>query len=164
MTKTPKEVLPKLDSASKRMISRIVGKGCCFQGVGEYRSLHVGFGDQILTVGPRGPRYRSEWEFGTYNAAWRILRHEELVCGNMDPVESNLELNEKVEKIRFGSFLEIQVVSALDIRLKTDNGVTVEFLCASSDDDEFFHILGIDKSFLSYSYPHGWQHRQPVHS
>lgn len=139
------------------LLVKIIDKECCFQEVGEYRSLSLGFGMRLETQGLRGKRVRSEWDIGTYNSAWRVVSHGEILCGSMTPVDTNAEHNDLLESIQFGAFVGLEILSPFDIRLKTSNGVDVEFMSASSHDDEDFHIIGVDHSVLTYHYKTGWQ-------
>ncbi len=148
--------MEKLEAGVDIFLAKIIGKECCYQEVGEYRSLKLGFGMRIETQGLRGKRVRSEWNIGTYNSAWRVVSHGEILCGSMTPVDDNAEHNELLESIQFGAFVGLEMLSPFDIRLKTSNGVDVEFMSASSRDAEDFHIIGIDHSVLNYHYKTGW--------
>jgi hypothetical protein len=140
-----------------KLLEKIIGKECCYLEVGEYRSLSLGFGMRVETQGLRGRRVRSEWNIGTYNSAWRVVSHGEILCGSMTPVDDNAEHNALLESIQFGAFVGLELLSPFDIRLKTSNGVDVEFMSASSRDEEDFHIIGVDHSVLTYHYKTGWK-------
>lgn len=75
-------------------IASLTGKRCSAKAVGEYKSLALGFGDEVLRPTGRNPlAVRSEWELGTYTAAWRIVHGNEVLCGSMDPGHGNDELD-----------------------------------------------------------------------
>ena len=139
------------------LLVKIIGKECCFQEVGEYRSLSLGFGLRVETQGLRGKRLRNEWDIGTYNSAWRVVSHGEILCGSLNPIDTNSELDGQLQSIQLGAFVSLEIFSPFDIRLKTSNGVDVEFMCASSDDDEYFHIIGVDHSMLTCCSKTGWR-------
>jgi hypothetical protein len=145
-----------LEAVAGELLVKIIGRACCYQEVGEYRSLSLGFGMRIATQGLRGKRVRSEWSIGTRNSAWRVVSHGEILCGSMTPVDDNAEHNDLLEGIQFGAFVGLEMLSPFDIRLKTSNGVDVEFMSASSLDYEDFYILGVDHSSLKYHYKTGW--------
>jgi hypothetical protein len=119
-------------------IASLAGKPCRSKVVGEYKSLALGFGEEVSRPTARNPlAVRSEWEIGTYTAAWRIVHGNEVLCGSMDPVK-------------------IEMTSRFDIRVVLSGESYVEFICASSDDDEIFHIFGPENFFAKYSLADGW--------
>lgn len=148
--------MDKLEAEVDRFLAKVIGKECCDQEVGEHRSLSLGFGIRLETQGRRGKRVRSEWDIYTYNSAWRVVSHGEILCGSMTPVDSNAEHNDLLRSIQFGAFEGLEILSPFDIRLKTSNGVDVEFMSASSQDYGDFHIIGVDHSLLKYHYKTGW--------
>jgi hypothetical protein len=138
-------------------LASLAGKCCSFKAVGEYKSLTIGFGDEVSRPTARNPlAVRSEWEIGTYTAAWRIVHGNEVLCGSMDPVDGNDELDLKVQGLQLGAALRIEMVSQFDIRVVLSEQSYVEFICVSSDDDEILHIFGPDNFFSKYSIADGW--------
>jgi hypothetical protein len=129
---------------------------CCRLDIGSDKSLSVGLGKKC----PRKSRlsnveYYGEWEFGTYNAAWRIMQHGEIVTGscylNNETLKTNLELlfNEKLIRIR--------PLSEFDIRLDFSNDFGIDFFNCSSTDDEFLHVLHIDGEFWELNNKGRWE-------
>lgn len=138
-------------------LASITGKRCSAKAVGEYKSLMIGFGDEVSRPTARNAlAVRSEWEIGTYTAAWRIVHGNEVLCGSMDPVDGNDELDLKVQGLQLGAALKIEMTSRFDIRVVLSEQSYVEFICASSDDDEILHIFGPDNFFAKYSVADGW--------
>lgn len=154
---THNNVYGKSFAEAKIYFSEMIGKKCSFQRTGEYRSLTLGFGEKVEVLNfKKKPVEQSEWRLGTYIAAWRIIRHGEIVCGNMDPVNSNSELDKKVLKINLGSLLFIEMLSKFEIRVGLDNDVCIDFIAATDYDDDIFHIFCPDHIFVSYKCAKGW--------
>jgi hypothetical protein len=138
-------------------IDSLAGKPCRSKVVGEYKSLALGFGEEVSRPTARNPlAVRSEWEIGTYTAAWRIVHGNEVLCGSMDPVDGNDDLDLKVQGLQLGVAVKIEMTSRFDIRVVLSGESYVEFICASSDDDEIFHIFGPENFFAKYSLADGW--------
>jgi hypothetical protein len=53
----------------------ILGKRCCRQRAGEYRSLSLGFGERIPHLKKKSvDSFNGEWELGTYsNSQYKVL-------------------------------------------------------------------------------------------
>jgi hypothetical protein len=136
----------------------IVGKKCCRQRVGEYKSLTLGFGEKIFHSRKKSiDPFSGEWEIGTYCSAWRIVKNEKIVCGSMDPVDSLNELDERLSSVEFGSVMGIKMLSKFDIRVELDNGISIEFLCATDYEEEVVFIFGPNNLYIQYSLNEGWQ-------
>ena len=139
-------------------LSDIVGKKCCRQRVGEYKSLTLGFGEKIPHFRKKAyDTFSGEWEIGTYCSAWRIIEKNKLICGSMDPVDSLEELDVKLSGIEFGRVLNIEMMSEFDIRLVLDNEIVIEFLCATDYDDEVIFIFGPNHLYVQYTLNEGWR-------
>lgn len=153
------DFFPEMASSEvKQFVLAMVGKPCCAQTVGEYRSLSIGFGMQQAR-----PKHRlataivNEFEVGSYTAAWRIISKGKLLCGSMNPVNATSELDDQLGKIAIGNFLKIEMTTKFDVRIRTDNGVDIEFICASNEDDECFHIIGTNQLCVEYTLENGWR-------
>jgi len=137
--------------------AEMTGNGWCRRHVGEYRSLSLGFGEEVFESNRLSGRFVGQWEVGTYTAAWRFTKAGEILCGSMNLTDSNEELDAQVKAIDIGDFVGIQVVSDFDIRIRTSGGVDIEFLCVSTDDDEMFHARRWDHTYVQYKQRIGWK-------
>jgi hypothetical protein len=147
-----------IDASTRAVLARIIGKRCCRQRAGEYRSLSLGFGEKVPHVRKKSvDSFKGEWELGTYSSAWRIVKNGAILCGSMNPVDSNEELEQQVEAIQLGAVMAIEMLSKFDIRITLDDGTLVEFMCASNYDENMFHIFGPDHIFLGYKSTDGWR-------
>lgn len=147
-----------IDNETKKTFLEVFGKSCCRKRVGRDRSLSMGFGKKI----PHGKSklidsFYGEWEIGSYSAAWRVMRDNKILCGSMTAVESIEELNVQLQKIDFGVIFQIEELSSFDIRVSFDCGAYIDFMCASIDDDEMFHVFGPDYTFVEYKFPSLWK-------
>ena len=75
----------------------------------------------------------------------------------MNPVDLNEELEQKVDALQLGAVMSIEMLSKFDIRITLDDGTFIEFMCASNEDENMFHIFGPDHLFLSYTLADGWK-------
>lgn len=117
----------------------------------------MGFGAKVnQETHGRGEPFYGEWELGTYAAAWRIIKDGHIICGSMDVVDTVAELDAKVQSIEFGAFSHIEQISDYDVRVKLDNGVFLDFICTTGEDDEMFHIFGPEHLYLEFRPDQGW--------
>jgi hypothetical protein len=147
-----------IDSNIQGAFSGLIGLQCCRQRVGRGGSLSVGFGDRV----PHSKRntvdsFYGEWEVGTYSSAWRIAQHGRIVCGSMDAVHSIEKLDGLLQTVKLGAAMAIEALSEFDIRILLYEGVHIDFMCASNDEDEMFHIFGPGSTYVEYKCLGGWK-------
>lgn len=146
-----------MEISIQEVIEPLFGKPCCRRSVGSGRSLAIGFGEKVFHNNPRlNTAYYGEWEIGTYNDAWRILQNGRIMCASNDPVDSMAELDSAVNKIELGCIRSLSDFANFDVRVELDDGIVIEFLAASSDDDECFHIFCPDKVCIVLNPRLGW--------
>jgi hypothetical protein len=75
----------------------------------------------------------------------------------LDVVDSIDELDERLQAIRLGAVIAVEEQSQFEIRVKLDDGVFIDFICASAEDDEMFHIFGPESLYVEYTCPGGWK-------
>ena len=136
----------------------LVGKPACRQRVGRGRSLSIGFGERVPHQKKSLPdSFYGEWELGTYTAAWRILQFGAVICGSADVVDSIEELDRKLQGIKIGAILTMDLLSSHDVRFCLDNAMTIDFMCASSEEDETVHLFGPNNLYLEFIAPDNWK-------
>jgi hypothetical protein len=147
-----------IDAMTQSAFAGLLGKRCCRQRVGRGRSLSVGFGEKVphLKTKAVDPFY-GEWEIGTYRSAWRIVRDGEVVCGSLDVVDSIDELDGRLQGVPLGAVIAVEAPSKFDLRVRLDGGVFIDFVCASAEDDEMFHVFGPDSLYVEYTCADGWR-------
>jgi len=141
----------------QEMLDRLVGKLCWRKQVGNDRSLSLGFGERVNHKATLTDRMYGEWEVGTYRCAWRIAKNGKVLCASQDAVDNIGELNNALSRIELGRFVALRHLTALDVQLECDNGITVDFLTTISDDDECFHIFCPGKQIVVFSPIDGWK-------
>lgn len=147
-----------IDANIQSTFAALIGKRCCRQRVGRGRSLSVGFGEKVPHSKPKtADPFYGEWELGTYSSAWRVIQEGRVVCGSSDVVDSIDELDERLQAIKLGAVLAIEALSQFDIRVKLDDEVCIDFICASAEDDEMFHIFGPESLYVEYTCSEGWK-------
>jgi len=146
------------NSSILQEMSGLFQKSCCRQSVGRMRSLSIGFGVRIPHLKKNLPdSFYGEWELGTYTSAWRIVRQRHVLCGSQNVVDSIAELDAGLNSIELGQVVSVCAISELDVRVDLDDGTRVEFLGASSGEDELFHVFGPNNLYVEYSMTKGWR-------
>jgi hypothetical protein len=139
------------------LIEQIAGMPCSRLEVGRMKSLSLGFGQEVRSAIKINEKVYREWEIGTYRSAWRLVRAGLVLCGSQDVVNSIDEMNRTLMQFDLGRFISLQQVSELDIRIKFDSGIAVDFLATTSDDDESLHIFCPSGRFIEFSVQGGWK-------
>ncbi len=140
-----------------RMIAPLVGEPCTRQAVGRMKSLSLGFGEKAEPLNATTGKQYKAWEIGTFgNSAWRITKDGVLLIGSRDSADSIEQSSESLGRISLGRFSALTQPSALDVRIEFDSGMAVDFLSASSEDDENFHIFCPDGMYIEFSALSGW--------
>lgn len=147
-----------IDSNIQGSFAGLIGRQCCRQRIGRGGGLSVGFGDRVPHSKPKTvDTFYGEWEIGTYSSAWRIVQHEQIVCGSLDAVNSIEKLDEFLQTLKLGSVVAVEAISKFDIRITLNEGAHIDFMCASNDDDEMFHIFGPESICVEYKCLGGWK-------
>jgi len=134
------------------------GKPCCRQRVWRQRSLSLGFGQKVYHGDPRLiDTFEGEWEMCTYYSAWRVIQGNTLLCGSKDAVDSIDELDSSLQQINLGHVQSLSQPTQFDVRAEFDNGMAVDFLGTTSDDDEIFYIFCPNKHVVTFSIQKGWE-------
>ena len=137
-----------------KKIDELINLRCVRQAVGNSTSLTLGFGKKDNDASSE--EYR-EWEIGTYSSNWRIIKDKRVICGCLDDVDTNEELDSKLKEISFGSIRSLSQNEVGDVILFFDNSVVVEFLCLSDEDDEMFHVFCPNSEYIEYNPYSGWK-------
>lgn len=148
---------PVLNHLVQALIDPISGKPCCRKQVGFRKSLSIGFGAKVIHQNPKTrDKYYGEWEIGTFNSAWRVIRAGKILCASNDPVDSIKELDAAINQIDFSNFVSVQQLTDVDVRVLFDHDMVIDFLAAASDDDEMFHIFCPERKYLEFTIRKGW--------
>lgn len=140
------------------IITGLIGQTCCRKRVGRMRSLSLGFGKEIPQSNPRLiDAFYGEWEIGTYTATWRIVHDGAILCGSQDVVENLAELDQRLSQIEIGRIKMIETTSKFDVCVNFEGGLSIDFLGATSENDEIFHVFCPSNTYLEYSIAGGWK-------
>jgi hypothetical protein len=146
-----------IDSNIQDAFAGLIGLQCCRQRVGRWGSLSLGFGGRVPHLKRNAvDTFYGEWELGTYSSAWRIVQHGQVVCGSLDAINSIEKLDGLLQTVKLGAVMGVEALSEFDIRILLNEGVHIDFMCASSDDDEMFHIFGPESIYVEYKCLGGW--------
>jgi hypothetical protein len=146
-----------IDNDVMRMIEPLIGQLCVRQAVGRMKSLSLGFGEKAEPASAATEKQYRAWEIGTFgNSAWRITKDGVLLMGSLDSADSIDESNVVLSRISLGRFSALKQPSVLDVRVEFDSGMAVDFLSASGEEDENFHIFCPGAMYVEFSALGGW--------
>jgi hypothetical protein len=119
------------------------------------KSLSIGLGNKCQKKSKLSTvEYYGEWEFGTYNAAWRVLHNGNILIGSCN---LNFEASKKgLELILEEKLTKIIPLSEFDVRLEFSNSLIFDFFNCFNTDDEFLHVLHIDGNFWELNNKGNW--------
>lgn len=138
----PSDINKKLQSIVGQSISTIFVRG---------KRLCIGFGEvsKATTIA------HGEWEVGTYDCSWRVVRDNRVVCASNDAIDIPSELEDSLKACDLGEFVGVMQLSELDTRFIFTHG-NLDILCTISDDDEILHVFFPDKEVATLSVSEGW--------
>ena len=131
------------------LLNELVGQPCCRQRVHSTNTnmLKLGFGDKVYHFRTsRIDNYSGEWELGTYNSEWQIVRGNTTLLKRADRSGS---LDAELQKIELGSFVRFEH-GENRVSVLLDNGITIDFFSVV-DDDEFFHVFLPQYYYIQFS-------------
>lgn len=142
----------------KHLIAPMFESMLCRRRVGERRSISFGFGAKIFHGKSHlADPYYGEWELGTYNASWRIVSKDRIILGSNDLNELMDEWNLVLRNLPIDRIEALHQVSKFDVRVCFSKSLHIDFISASSEDDEIFHIFTPDNMCLTYGPLNGWE-------
>ncbi|WP_111859910.1 hypothetical protein [Acinetobacter sp. CFCC 10889] len=91
------------------ILQEIIGKKCCRKYLGEWNSLHLGFGEKIYHSNERlcTPFY-GEWEIGTYFANWEIMQDGNIIL-DKKLKNTSMELQQQLDVINLCCITKIEL-------------------------------------------------------
>lgn len=142
-------------------VHELIGKKCCRQSVGEFKSLTLGFGKKTESKNaPLG--YRGEWEILTYYSGWRVIYGGQILCAGGDGEES-YDLNKILGRIELTCISSIEP-KELDVRLLFDNKVVVDILALNhASDSDIVDIFCPQNRIISFGFKTGWKIENETH-
>lgn len=139
------------------ILKPLFGNKCCRVRVGNFKSLSIGFGEKIYHNKPKLiDKFYREWEVGTYNCAWRIMKDDLILVGSTDVANTIEELDAKVNSIHFGYIVSIEQPLPVDVRIEISSRIYVDFLATTSRLDEYFHIFCPNNVYIDLSRNGKW--------
>ncbi|WP_435950277.1 hypothetical protein [Psychrobacter sp. DM8] len=118
------------------LIEPSYGWVCCRKRVGYYYSFAIDFGEKIYHNQERNvDPYYGEWQFRTYNRMWKIIKEDKVILEGQNNSGTNDDLDNALQQIEFGKLINILVTDDLNLALKLDNGLSIEFLISSRKED-----------------------------
>lgn len=136
-----------MNAEIKKILKTLIGKKPSYVRVGNFRSLSIGFGRMIKSKDDRKKFDYAEWDVGSYRSFWRILDGNRILF--LKDAEHDVNsLNEAVNGIEFGNLLGFEMLTPIDVRLKFDSGVQIDFIAAIQDEDEYFHVFCPENKYI----------------
>ena len=148
------------DRQIQSLFQPLLGLNCCRCKVGEFFSLSLGFGSKVDVPPPLSGRglntnYYGEWEVGSYQKSWRVIRRTEILHGGCETVNSESELNDRIADVDFGRLRSVLQLSQWDVRIEFDTDYCVDFL-GIDPCDETFHVFCPDNVSIVFKSGVGW--------
>jgi hypothetical protein len=133
------------------------GMACQAIRIGTDKGLSLAFGKMITNHRTNSAvKEYGEWELGSFFPVWRIMVAGRIILGSQDISGSLNDMNSQISSLP-GNLKNIESLTNFDIKVSFDCGTEIEFIHASSDEDEIFHIFGPDNVYVEYQYPGGWK-------
>lgn len=142
---------PALPPELADMLKSIVGMTITTRFIGKGNRFSIGFG----IVSKKTTVDHGEWEIGTYDCAWRVLKDGAIIVASDDAVESQQDLLDIFESCNIGEFVGLHHLTALDTRFTFSRGC-IDILCSISDDDQILHIFFPESVVAIFSISKGW--------
>lgn len=138
-------------------LAAIKGAECCRQRVGRGRSLSLGFGERVHHgKSELEDTFYGTWELGSYYPIWRILINDDIVMGHADAFDSISDMNEILSRIKIGRLKNVMMLNHLDISIECEGDIHIEFMPATSDEDDVFHVFLPNNIFVGFQPKRGW--------
>ncbi|MCQ2579797.1 MAG: hypothetical protein MJ159_03775 [Treponemataceae bacterium] len=130
-----------LDNLKEELINQTI----CRVDFRKDKSLFIGLGDKNIKKKKSCVSFYGTWEIGTYNASWRIIKDGKIFIAS----ESENLAAEAREIISLPPYKLIGIYepSVFDLRFIFSDNLIIDFFNSYSEDDEFVHILKIDKTW-----------------
>ena len=108
------------------------------------KSLFIGLGNKYPTF-RKAVSFYGQWEIGTYNASWRIIKDGKILIAS----ESEKLMTEEKEIVSFPQFKleEINEPTLFDLSFVFSSNLKIDFFNCYTEDDEFVHVIKIDKTW-----------------
>ena len=108
------------------------------------KSLFIGLGNKYPTF-RKAVSFYGQWEIGTYNASWRIIKDGKILIAS----ESEKLMTEEKEIVSFPQFKleEINEPTLFDLSFVFSSNLKIDFFNCYTEDDDFVHVIKIDKTW-----------------
>jgi hypothetical protein len=141
----------------KEILIHLENLPCCRVDINRYKNLNIGLGEKVRNECMNSRvEYYGEWEIGTYNAAWRILKNGKFISGSKQQFDDTNIETQKIKLLFNEKFISIIELNEYDIRLIFSGNLIIDFFSCSND-DEFLHILNVDGNFWVLEFPNKWR-------
>ena len=138
------------------ILQSILGQPCCRQRIGEWKSLHLGFGNKIYNDQKSAVPFYGEWELGTYSSNWEIFHHDQLLLSCKD-LKSNMELDQLLQQIKFKPVKNIKVINDKDVLIIFKNSIKIYCYALKNDEaTEVVHFFFPDHLYAEYHPQKAW--------
>lgn len=142
------------------LLNGMLGKICCRQRIGEWKSIHLGFGEKVYHHKNTLDGFYGEWEVGTYSSNWEIYHNDSLLLtSKSDHNESNNDLDIRLQKIFFDRLKEIELLNDnLTVKLSFNNDIFIFFYeMPNEDDTEIIHFFIPHNYYVEFHPKDGWK-------
>ena len=108
------------------------------------KSLFIGLGNKYPTC-RKAVSFYGQWEIGTYNASWRIIKDGKILIAS----ESEKLMAGEKEIVLLPQFKleEINEPTPFDLSFVFSSNLKIDFFNCYTEDDEFIHVIKNDKTW-----------------
>ena len=127
----------------KDLENEILNQNLCRIDFRKDKSLFLGIGNRIYsTAENRCVSFYGEWEIGTYNSSWRIIKDNKICLASESDIVKESYKEIVIDKII--TLLQIQEITPFDLRFIFSDGLIIDFFNCYCDEDEMIHVLKND--------------------
>lgn len=141
------------------LLDGVFGEICCRQRIGEWKSIHLGFGRKIHHDKNTIDAFYGEWELGTYSSNWEIYCKDSLLLTSKNNNESNDELDILLQEIFFGRLEEIELLETSNtVKLSFSSKISMYFYeILEESESEVIHFFIPNNLYIEFNPIDGWK-------
>ena len=146
------------------LLDGMLGKNCCRQRIGEWKSLRLGFGRKIFHSNKAPDPFYGEWEVGTYSSNWAIYLNNDLLFDSKNEQESNGDLDKKLRELYLGSVSKIELINNdSNVKLSLNNNIDIYYYEVENEiDTELVHFFIPNNIYLEFHPKYGWKMEKAI--
>ncbi len=137
-------------------LNQMLNQPCCRQRVGEWKSLHLGFGKKIFHHKKRCiDMFYGEWEVGTYSSNWAVEVNGIILLSSSDQ-KTNCESDQALQQFNFSHLKKIELIdNDTTIKLSFNEINLLFYVIEDEEEIEVVHFF-FPNQYFDYHPNRGW--------